>query len=182
MTEKEIYELIKQKIEEIQKYRRRLNYNKIYELEEEINRLEEELLKVQMKNWKLVGNDGIIDLFKPTPTVDGPYFIFFHDLSIEIGEITYRPEYSNTLYGDISYEIDEKYRGKSFALNGLLLLVPYLKENGVDKIRISSFESNVASIKTLENLNRNLGNGHVTRNATDRALIYNFDLTKNKHL
>ncbi len=182
MTEKEIYTAMNEKYEELKKARYEFNLELIEKIELEIFELETELTKIQMKNWTLIGNDNIIDIYKPVATIDGPYFLYFHKLPIEIGEITYRPEYSDTFYGDISYEIDEKYRGNDFALNGLLILIPYLKENGIDKIRIASLEKNIASIKTLESLNENLKNVVITRDATNEAIIYDFDLTKIKHL
>ena len=76
-------------------------------------------------------------------------------------------------FGNVSYKIDEKYRGNNYALMALKLMSTDLYKKGVEELLISAKKDNIASIKTIEKFGDGLieNDGFVVRYKCDLKLI-----------
>lgn len=158
-------------------------YNKIIDLrsdiecyENQIENIDNLILKEEMKNWNLVSFNSKLDLYKLDTDLAGDYYIYLHDTIKEVGLISYNPKYKDTIYGDISYYIDEEYQGNGYAFEALCMLTNYLKNKKVYSIRISVKNYNVPSIKTVEKYEQI--NSDVVVSDCDGNNIYDFTLRK----
>ncbi len=80
------------------------------------------------------------------------YDIFLSDRFI--GRISMRigSNFHSYYNGNIGYEIEEKFRGNSFAYKACKLVLPVAKAHKMSEIILTCDEDNVASYKTIEKL------------------------------
>ncbi len=97
---------------------------------------------------RLVSSNEIIDLYKEDNHIEGYYDIYLHNTFTYIGHIGVQPFGKNL--NNISYEIDDKYRGNGYATQAVYTLTNYLSENGVENIVIISKKDNKSSIRVIE--------------------------------
>jgi tagatose 1,6-diphosphate aldolase len=119
----------------------------------ELNRQLDILYKVDfaMKNKPAMSN-GILDVYvgeRNVFTKAFQYNLFKHGTYEYVGNIKYSGK-NDSIFGNISYEIEEKYRGNHFALIGLQIISEDLYERNVKEVFISAEKKNIASIKTIE--------------------------------
>lgn len=78
------------------------------------------------------------------------YFITPHQSLEQIGYVRVSLKSFDPYLGHIGYGITEKYRGNHYALQALGLLKNTILSHGLNKIIITAFADNYASIKTIE--------------------------------
>lgn len=74
-------------------------------------------------------------------------------INLRIGYFGFDPDSSDLYYcGQIGYNIDEKYRGNSYAVRACRLLAPVAKAHGMTKLLITNEHANTASRRVCEKL------------------------------
>ena len=143
LYDKEQNEEIKEKkINEYQKpldilfHEGKMLYNKLREIEDEIFFLAPPIKENEKIDLREIGR--------------GIYNIYIHNSKIHIGLITYSGYHSNETSGDIGYLIHEEFRGKNYSFEALQLLSEILYENGIPDFWISTYNTNIPSLKTIE--------------------------------
>lgn len=155
----------------------------LYESEDktldEKNLIFEKIIKLENDLFFIDGpkfTDGEIDLYRE---YEGKYCIFLHNTKIRIGNIEYRGKSDyKSIMGDIGYVIDEQYRGNNYALKALNLMKDIILEDGNDKVILTTYKENIASIKTIEKFG-----GKIIDKIDDRILMFECNiLKKNKNI
>jgi predicted acetyltransferase len=126
-----------------------------YRKQQDILRYKEEMLYYKQEEIEYeillltppIKENEKIDLRK---TVRGRYIIFIHNSKIPVGEINYRAYHSSEIFGDIGYTVHEEFRGNNYAFEALQLLSELLYEEGIPDFWISTYDSNIPSLKTIE--------------------------------
>lgn len=132
------------------------------------------LIEVLSSNLKL--SNDIIDLYLLNDGYRMEFSIFLHDANTFIGNIKYLKdldEDGKKLFGDVSYEIFEQYRGNGYAGMALDLLSKHLYLNGINELFIAAYNDNKASIKVIEKF------GGIICDTNSYRVCYKCDLTKN---
>jgi len=105
-------------------------------------------------NLKKIASDDEIDIYEnPLESRIKNYFITLHRCSKQIGNI--KISYGATaiqMFGHISYEIDEKYRGHNYTFRALEMLKDEMLKRGLDYPTIAAYSNNLASIRIIEKL------------------------------
>lgn len=107
-------------------------------------------IKEKYRVSKITAYDGI-------PTVY--YDILLHDSKQKVGTIDLRLTVEGFMYyyGNIGYNVIEKYRGNNYAYYACMLLFKVAKkEFGLDTLLVTCSPDNIASKKTLEKLHGTL--------------------------
>lgn len=78
------------------------------------------------------------------------YNIFLTGAKEYVGNIRFSGNNDQSIYGNVSYFIEEGHRGNKYAFLALKLMGEDLYKRGVDILLISAYEWNSASIKTIE--------------------------------
>ena len=151
--------------------------DEVEELQNKINEIDDLILKLEIRSWNLISSNSKIDLYKLDDDIDGDYYIYLHDTIDEVGVISYDPQYTNTVYGDISYAIDDNYQGNGYAYEALCMLADHLRKQNVCEIRLSVNNHNIPSIKTIEKYEKVNSNFEVNK-LDDAFTIYDFKLMK----
>ena len=105
----------------------------------------EEFLKEIEDKKKGIGNDGIKEIF---------YWFIEGDKIIGSGSIRLNPEideYTEKVCGHLFYQIIPSKRGKGYGTMLCHLLLEKMKELGFKEALISCFDTNIGSIKIIEN-------------------------------
>lgn len=105
----------------------------------------EEFLKEIEDKKQGIGNDGIKEIF---------YWFIEGDKIIGSGSIRLNPEideYTEKVCGHLFYQIIPSKRGKGYGTILCHLLLEKMKELGFKEALISCFDSNIGSIKIIEN-------------------------------
>lgn len=131
-------------------------------IKEEYNRLNSQLdilyrIDFAMKNDPTLSNE-ILDLYvedRDSFTQACQYNLFKHGTYEYVGNIRFYGE-NDSIFGNVSYEIEEQQRGNHYALIGLKLIGPDLAKRGINELFISAEKWNTASIKTIEKFNGKL--------------------------
>lgn len=119
------------------------------ELKEKADSLREELKFV---DFKKIATDYEIDLYEAPYERGVKYYrITPHDVVKEIGfiKISYG---ANCIprYGNIGYEIDERYRGNNYTIRALEMLVEEMMLRGLTKPTLAAKQSNIPSVRIIE--------------------------------
>ena len=110
-----------------------------------------------MKNKPVISSDTL-DLYvedRDPFTQACQYNLFKHGTYEYVGNIRFYGE-NDSIFGNVSYEIEEQHRGNHYALKGLQLIGPDLAKRGINELFISAEKWNKASIKTIEKFNGKL--------------------------
>lgn len=78
------------------------------------------------------------------------YSIYLRGTNEYVGKINYRTFHTSGYLGDVGYSINKEFRGNGYALQALELLSEKLYEDNIPNFYISTYESNIASKKTIE--------------------------------
>lgn len=97
------------------------------------------------------------------PAVPEKQFVPAYEFAVckggeRIGEVNLRIGYTDGLYyaGQIGYSIDEKHRGRGYAVSACRLLLPVAKAHGMRRLLITNEQSNAASRRVCEKLGARL--------------------------
>lgn len=128
-----------------------------------INKLEMEKFHIQTSLGSVKSNlrifehkpnltNGEIDIYLNSNEGDIAFqgIIYLHDTSIEIGQIDYRGPCDSKWLGDIGYTISPEHRGNNYAYQALELISPVISSKGIERVTITTQESNIPSVKTIE--------------------------------
>lgn len=82
---------------------------------------------------------------------------YYYDIFLKdrfIGRISMRVggNFHSYYNGNIGYEIEESFRGRSYALKACKLVLPIAKAHGMNEIFLTCEENNIPSYKTIERL------------------------------
>lgn len=105
--------------------------------------------------------DGEIDIYLKADETKLPFqgTIYLHDTAIEVGVIDYRGPVDSKWLGDIGYTIKEEYRGHNFAYKALNLISQLIASKGIDKVTITTYPTNLPSVRTIEKFGGVLNEG-----------------------
>lgn len=141
-----------------------------------------------MEERIIIATDGKIDLTIPKDyeEYDNNFDIYLHGTDELIGNIWFDEGLDlefNKYYGNVGYNIKEKYRGNRYAYKSLLLMKKVMLDNEINEMIFSIKPNNEASIKTVKRLGarlictRPLPKNHKLYNLTgDKILIYKYDI------
>lgn len=76
--------------------------------------------------------------------------IYLHGKDIEIGNIEYRGPVDSKWLGDIGYHIEREFNGHNYAYKALQLISSLIAAKGIEKVTITTYKDNIASVKTIE--------------------------------
>ena len=99
--------------------------------------------------------------FHPGNDAELPFYwyeIIPKELNKPVGKISIRlgNNYHSCYNGHIGSEVDEEYRGHSYAYQAAKMVLPVAKEHGMDFLYLVCDEDNAASYKTIEKLGARL--------------------------
>lgn len=139
----------------------------------------------------ILNTDGKIDLTIPKDfeEYDNTIDIYLHGTDELVGMIWFE-DFSDDeftkYYGNVGYEIKEKFRRKGYALEALKLLKKVMLDNDINKMIFSIFPNNVASRKTAEKFGarilcyRNVPKNHSLYNFHEKQIvIYEYNIERN---
>ena len=134
------------------------------------NLLEDELT---LASSILVASNDELDIYEQNKYQEQYiYYIVLHNTYEIVGYIRTDYEKSHHVFGNVGYEIFEKYRGNGYSKKSLELLCDVFIERGMDEATIVIKPDNIASIKTAEYFG-----GVIAKKDSDCIFnIYNVDL------
>ena len=145
-------------------------------LREKAKALREEL---RFLTFRKIATDYEIDVFEePHQRGVKYYHITLHDIPKEIGYI--KVSYGANCvqkFGNIGYELDERYRGHNYTIKALEMLVDEMLSRGLEKPTIAAKPSNIPSVRIIEKFGGRIIYG--SQNQFDWN-IYQVDLSKKK--
>lgn len=118
--------------------------------------LTSELQNIQSQLRIFEGNpdltDGEIDIYINGNDKDLAFqgTIYLHGKGVEVGVIDYRGPVADEWLGDIGYTIRKEHQGHNYAYKALCLTSQIIAAKGIDKVTITTYKANVASVKTIE--------------------------------
>ena len=148
--DKEIFDL-KKTLFQIDYLKYSESASKIIDKLEELNR-QKELIngKILLLSRPLISDD-LFDI-RLKEGYKNYYEIYLHGTLTKIGIIEYRKKDTMTIKGNVGYFIKEEYRGKNYAYHAVSIFLESLYNEGIEVVWISSYDYNIASIKTIEKL------------------------------
>ncbi|MFN2138218.1 MAG: GNAT family N-acetyltransferase [Candidatus Promineifilaceae bacterium] len=91
-------------------------------------------------------------------------FLMLHsETGAVMGDLDLRVALSDKLRllgGHIGYEVNEPYRGRRYATRACRLMLPFIKELGINPVLITCDPANIPSVKTIEALGAELVRTH----------------------